>query len=83
MPARDGTGPVGQGSRTGRGLGNCQPEPQTVSRLGPRSWLNPQSWVNPHKLVNPRSWFDEDMRAGPEQGRGMGRGLSRRRRNRW
>lgn len=23
MPARDGTGPMGQGSRTGRGIGNC------------------------------------------------------------
>jgi hypothetical protein len=23
MPARDGTGPLGQGSRTGRGMGNC------------------------------------------------------------
>ncbi|MBP8856509.1 MAG: DUF5320 domain-containing protein [Anaerolineaceae bacterium] len=25
MPGRDGTGPTGQGSRTGRGLGNCAP----------------------------------------------------------
>lgn len=24
MPARDGTGPAGQGSRTGRALGNCE-----------------------------------------------------------
>ncbi|MBA3073003.1 MAG: hypothetical protein FP831_05370 [Anaerolineae bacterium] len=23
MPARNGTGPQGQGSRTGRGMGNC------------------------------------------------------------
>jgi hypothetical protein len=23
MPYRDGTGPTGQGSRTGRGMGNC------------------------------------------------------------
>jgi hypothetical protein len=23
MPARDGTGPLGQGSRTGRGMGKC------------------------------------------------------------
>ncbi len=23
MPARDGTGPLGQGSRTGRGMGDC------------------------------------------------------------
>jgi len=25
MPARDGTGPEGRGSYTGRGLGNCNP----------------------------------------------------------
>jgi len=25
MPARDGTGPQGMGSQTGRGLGNCAP----------------------------------------------------------
>ncbi len=25
MPNRDGTGPEGKGSRTGRGLGNCAP----------------------------------------------------------
>jgi len=24
MPARDGTGPAGQGSRTGRAMGNCE-----------------------------------------------------------
>jgi hypothetical protein len=24
MPARDGTGPLSQGSRTGRGTGNCK-----------------------------------------------------------
>jgi len=23
MPARDGTGPMGRGTRTGRGMGNC------------------------------------------------------------
>ena len=26
MPGFDGTGPLGQGSRTGRGLGNCYPK---------------------------------------------------------
>ena len=25
MPNKDGTGPAGKGSRTGRGLGNCAP----------------------------------------------------------
>lgn len=27
MPSRDGTGPDGKGSRTGRGLGDCDPKP--------------------------------------------------------
>jgi len=26
MPRLDGTGPQGQGSMTGRGMGNCQPD---------------------------------------------------------
>lgn len=25
MPGKDGTGPMGQGSRSGRGMGNCSP----------------------------------------------------------
>jgi len=49
MPGRDGTGPMGQGSKTGRGMGNCLPrtaatnvsvgarQNQPVFRLG-RIW---------------------------------------------
>ena len=29
MPRRDGTGPMGMGSRTGRGMGNCPPSGTT------------------------------------------------------
>lgn len=29
MPRGDGTGPAGQGGKTGRGLGNCAPETET------------------------------------------------------
>jgi len=32
MPGFDGTGPTGQGPRTGRGLGNCTPQPNTPRR---------------------------------------------------
>ncbi len=34
MPNKDGTGPKGEGSRTGRGLGNCEggPNSNPVSR---------------------------------------------------
>lgn len=30
MPNRDGTGPNGQGSRTGRGMGNCKNKEKSV-----------------------------------------------------
>lgn len=51
MPARDGTGPMGQGSQTGRGMGNCgstgadtgktattTPTPGSALRWGGRAW---------------------------------------------
>lgn len=31
MPGFDGTGPMGQGSRTGRGMGNCNTANDTVN----------------------------------------------------
>ena len=34
MPGRDGTGPSGQGSRTGRGMGNCSPGNTGVAQAG-------------------------------------------------
>jgi hypothetical protein len=34
MPRRDGTGPQGVGSRTGRGLGNCAGEQTPTQGLG-------------------------------------------------
>lgn len=33
MPTRDGTGPMGQGSRTGRGMGNCEPTGADTSKI--------------------------------------------------
>ena len=33
MPARDGTGPSGQGSRTGRGMGNCTSTKVNVTQI--------------------------------------------------
>jgi hypothetical protein len=49
MPGRDGTGPSGQGSRTGWGMGDCAPEKEDSSQtltsevrqrpeLGERMW---------------------------------------------
>ncbi|HNR02278.1 MAG TPA: DUF5320 domain-containing protein [Anaerolineaceae bacterium] len=37
MPGKDGTGPTGRGSRTGRGMGNCAP---TASNPTPISSTN-------------------------------------------
>lgn len=33
MPAKDGTGPTGQGSRTGGGRGNCPPDQLKGSQM--------------------------------------------------
>lgn len=34
MPARDGTGPLGQGSRTGHGLGKCNSSEANGNQTG-------------------------------------------------
>ncbi len=65
MPARDGTGPKGQGARTGRGLGNCHPDAQRTSDDRKRVW-----W-------NPLSWFSGWDRPGAGIRRGIGRGTGR------
>jgi hypothetical protein len=69
MPARDGTGPVGQGSRTGRGMGNCQPDKQQAQSTRKSVW-----W-------NPLSWFGGVFKPGT--GRGNRRGAGRGGRGRW
>ncbi|MBN2258007.1 MAG: DUF5320 domain-containing protein [Anaerolineaceae bacterium] len=44
MPGRDGTGPMGRGARTGRGIGNCTSpvagynQPANVGLYQPNSW---------------------------------------------
>lgn len=51
MPARDGTGPLGQGPRSGRGMGNCRPNqrftpPNTSSNINyPFGWFR-RMWGN-------------------------------------
>ncbi len=71
MPARDRTGPMGQGARTGRGLGNCQPGAQPVQAAGRNVW-----W-------NPLRWFGGIFRPGAGLGRGIGRRSARGGRGRW
>ncbi|NLG98819.1 MAG: DUF5320 domain-containing protein [Chloroflexi bacterium] len=63
MPARDGTGPTGQGARTGRGMGDCASGEQRSSSFEERS-----SW-------NPLRWFGG--RFGGGMGRGRHRGAGR------
>jgi hypothetical protein len=44
MPARDGSGPQGQGARMGRGMGMCQPGAETMLPSKARVWWNPLHW---------------------------------------
>lgn len=66
MPARDGTGPKGQGARTGRGLGNCQPNEQYLPSDRRGVWWNPLGWF--------RGIFRTDTRIGRGTRQGIGRG---------
>lgn len=63
MPARDGTGPVGQGSHTGRGMGNCKPSKASLEQIsysantqrgmgGGRGWGNWLSNLFGRRRVN-------------------------------
>ncbi|PIV10197.1 MAG: hypothetical protein COS49_01865 [Candidatus Portnoybacteria bacterium CG03_land_8_20_14_0_80_41_10] len=58
MPAFNGTGPQGQGSRTGRGLGYCRPTGQT-NQPGYRRGLG-------------QGWFGRRLGRGFGFGRGWG-----------
>jgi hypothetical protein len=44
MPARDGTGPSGQGSRTGRGMGNCKSTSVIVNQTSFTGTIRPLGW---------------------------------------
>ncbi len=46
MPAKDGTGPTGQGSRTGRGMGNCNPDPVCRNPVRPKEQNQSLLWRN-------------------------------------
>lgn len=49
MPGRDGTGPLGQGAMTGRGLGVCAGESRTPYGRG----LGLRCGLHCRKLINP------------------------------
>lgn len=69
MPGLDKTGPEGQGSATGRGLGRCkkqQPAGNDVSENTPRRRLN-----------SDETGQGQGRGAGRGRRRGLGRGLGR------
>lgn len=64
MPGFDRTGPEGQGPRTGRDMGKCNPKQQ-----------NPDKQENVSELVDLLSkFFGRGTGRGPGRGRGYGRG---------
>jgi len=63
MPRFDGTGPMGQGPLTGRGLGNCVPQPNTSQRFPVLSGLGQRLGLG--------------LGRGAGRGAGLGRGLGR------
>ncbi len=71
MPARDGTGPRGQGSRTGRGLGPCGDGTN-------QSGINSQNQTWSQRVVNGLSSMFGRRRGQQGGGRGHGgRGRNR------
>ena len=65
MPLRDGTGPTGEGPKTGRGMGPCAPQAGQDNQPQAPFW---------------RRWFGggRGQGFGPGTGRGAGRGFGRR-----
>lgn len=61
MPRLDGTGPLGEGSRTGRGLGNCNPNNKEK--------INNNDTVKAEDNLNNQNTFKK-----PLYGRGLGLG---------
>ena len=61
MPRLDGTGPNGEGSKTGRGLGNCNPDQEKVK-------TNNEEQKNDHQSAN------QGIAKKPLCGRGLGLG---------
>ena len=62
MPNRNGTGPMGQGSKTGRGLGQCNVESANINRAGfgrgqgrLRACQNGRGFARSYNLDKPRN----------------------------
>lgn len=75
MPGRDGTGPMGLGSRTGRGMGNC---PGGNSAGNDNNVQNGGGFFRGicRGLRIRKRTFSGGQRGGNGMGRGMGNGVS-------
>lgn len=72
MPGLDRTGPMGQGSQTGRKQGKCNSENQTIEEELPRGRGFGRGLKNRFGFGN-----DQNFEPGQGRGRGLGRGLGR------
>ena len=70
MPGLDSTGPMGQGSQTGRKLGNCSGENDSVAEVTPRGRRLGRGFRN-------RNNTEPGAGMGRGRRRGLGRGIGR------
>ena len=78
MPRFDGTGPRGQGPRTGRGLGYCAPGAGGTGSKKLPNLDDFRTTIPPGGLLNPGLRAGGGFGSGLGRGRGGGRGFGRR-----
>lgn len=84
MPGQDRTGPQGQGSRTGRGLGKCLPKEEkndSTESISQELLKDRNSITGPgsSELQNPQGKGRGHGGGGMGNGKGLGRGNGRNR----
>lgn len=77
MPGLDRTGPMGQGSQTGRKEGKCNNENQTIEEELPRGRGLGRGFRNRQGFGNEDLESVKGRGLGRGPGKGMGRGLGR------
>ena len=68
MPRLDGTGPNGEGSKTGRGLGNCNPNQENVKTNNEEQKNNNQS---ANQVIPKKPLFGRGLGLRRRNGRGF------------
>jgi hypothetical protein len=82
MPGHDRTGPLGQGSRTGRGLGKCRPkvEKSDSDETNREQSLNDLNYIaRPGNQGHGGNKGFGNGQGGAGRGKGLGQGLGRNR----